>query len=190
MQYYCAAQEWGTSSQSSSSENDLSHTKTSLSQSLSSHLTPPRPSLNSLTQPQTQNSAESSNSHRQTFQCRCRDNPCSHDARSTTCFPVSLTCHGDLPRDFEVKGEFTKQKEPIKIRGCRSILPQLDVVDSFLNRTRQQYFDFVEICRQTSKGHGVLVNIWEDLEPKTLATRVHLGDTLAYLNCFRRRWRR
>ncbi|KAM1062919.1 hypothetical protein ACFX2I_027146 [Malus domestica] len=71
--------------------------------------------------------------------------------------------------DLEVKGEFTQQKKPIKIPGCRSILPQLDVVDSFRNRTHQQYFDFVEICSQTSKGDGVLVNIWEDLEPNTLA---------------------
>ncbi|KAB2618010.1 anthocyanidin 3-O-glucosyltransferase 5-like [Pyrus ussuriensis x Pyrus communis] len=81
---------------------------------------------------------------------------------------LSLTVYGPT-LDFEVKGEFTEQKEPIKIPGCRSMLPQPDVVNSFLNRTGQQYFDFVEICRQTSKGDGVLVNIWEDLEPKTLA---------------------
>ncbi|KAH0971834.1 hypothetical protein GBA52_023990 [Prunus armeniaca] len=72
--------------------------------------------------------------------------------------------------DVEVKGDFVHQKEPIQIPGCRSILPHLDLDDTLLVRSHKEYLDFVEIISSgVSKGDAILVNIWEDLEPKTLA---------------------
>lgn len=71
--------------------------------------------------------------------------------------------------DVELKGDFVQQKEPIQIPGCRSILPHLDLDDT-LSVRQKEYLDFVEIVSSgVSKGDAILVNIWEDLEPKTLA---------------------
>ncbi|BBH07882.1 UDP-Glycosyltransferase superfamily protein [Prunus dulcis] len=71
---------------------------------------------------------------------------------------------------FPIKGDFVHQKEPIQIPGCRSILPQLDLDDTLSVRAHKEYLDFVEIISSgVSKGDAILVNIWEDLEPKTLA---------------------
>ncbi|KAF2283571.1 hypothetical protein GH714_012030 [Hevea brasiliensis] len=56
---------------------------------------------------------------------------------------LALTLH--VPTlDKEVEGEFVHQKEPLKIPGCRSVR-QEDVVDPMLDRTNQQYFEYVRM---------------------------------------------
>ncbi|PRQ47679.1 putative anthocyanidin 3-O-glucosyltransferase [Rosa chinensis] len=50
--------------------------------------------------------------------------------------------------DEEVKGEFVDEKEPLKIPGCRSVHPQIDIVDGMQDRTSQQYNEHLGIARR------------------------------------------
>ncbi|RXI07299.1 hypothetical protein DVH24_026435 [Malus domestica] len=75
-----------------------------------------------------------------------------------------------LTFDKEVEGNFVDHKEPLKVPGCREFRPQLDVFDVMLYRTNQQYHDFVGIASRIPKcSDGILLNMWEELEPTTLA---------------------
>ncbi|KAJ6378732.1 hypothetical protein OIU78_028873 [Salix suchowensis] len=69
--------------------------------------------------------------------------------------------------DKVVQGEYVDQKEPLKIPGCKAIRPE-DVVDPMVDRTNQHYLDYVRMSMDIPKCDGILLNIWEDLEPKTL----------------------
>jgi hypothetical protein len=69
--------------------------------------------------------------------------------------------------DEVVQGEYLDQKEPLKIPGCKAVQPE-DVVDPMLDRTDQQYLEYVRMGMEIPKCDGILLNIWEDLEPKTL----------------------
>ncbi|KAH8503511.1 hypothetical protein H0E87_014695 [Populus deltoides] len=69
--------------------------------------------------------------------------------------------------DEAVHGEYLDQKEPLKIPGCKAVQPE-DVVDPMLDRTDQQYLEYVRMGMEIPKCDGILLNIWEDLEPKTL----------------------
>lgn len=70
--------------------------------------------------------------------------------------------------DKEVEGEYVEQTEPLKIPGCRPVRPE-DVVDPMLDRTNQQYFEYIRICAEITLGDGILLNTWEELQPSTLA---------------------
>ncbi|KAG7994176.1 hypothetical protein I3843_01G043700 [Carya illinoinensis] len=70
--------------------------------------------------------------------------------------------------DREVEGEYVDQTEPLRIPGCRAVRPE-DVVDPMLDRTNQQYFEYVRIGKEIPTSDGVLLNIWEELQPLTLA---------------------
>ncbi|KAJ6916071.1 anthocyanidin 3-O-glucosyltransferase 5-like [Populus alba x Populus x berolinensis] len=69
--------------------------------------------------------------------------------------------------DEVVQGEYLDQKEPLKIPGCKAVQPE-DVVDPMLDRTDQQYLEYVRTGMEIPKCDGILLNTWEDLEPKTL----------------------
>uniref|UniRef100_A0A2N9EFL6 Glycosyltransferase n=1 Tax=Fagus sylvatica TaxID=28930 RepID=A0A2N9EFL6_FAGSY len=66
--------------------------------------------------------------------------------------------------DKLVVGEYVHQKEPLKIPGCNPIQPD-DVVDPMLDRTNQQYFEYLRIGTEAVMSDGILVNTWEDLQP-------------------------
>ncbi|KAM4118095.1 hypothetical protein ACB094_02G174800 [Castanea mollissima] len=66
-----------------------------------------------------------------------------------------------------VEGEYVHQKEPLKIPGCKPIRPE-EVVDPLLERTNQQYFEYLRIGTETLRSDGILINTWEDLESTTL----------------------
>lgn len=69
--------------------------------------------------------------------------------------------------DQVVQGQFVDEKEPLQIPGCRSVRPE-DVVDPMLDRTNQQYFEYLRMGVEMPMCNGILLNIWEDLQPKTL----------------------
>ncbi|KAF8015530.1 hypothetical protein BT93_H1143 [Corymbia citriodora subsp. variegata] len=70
--------------------------------------------------------------------------------------------------DKEVKGEYVDQTEPLKIPGCKPVRPE-DVVDPMLDRSDQQYREFVQHAGEIPMGDGILLNVWEDLQAETLA---------------------
>ncbi|KAK6922761.1 UDP-glucuronosyl/UDP-glucosyltransferase [Dillenia turbinata] len=68
-----------------------------------------------------------------------------------------------------IKGEFADQKEPLKIPGCKPVRLE-DVVGSILDRSSQQYYEYLRICKQLRLGDGILLNTWQDLEAQALAS--------------------
>jgi coniferyl-alcohol glucosyltransferase len=70
--------------------------------------------------------------------------------------------------DKEVEGEYVDQVEPLRLPGCKSVRPE-DVVDPMLDRTNQQYFEYVRIGSEIPRSDGILLNTWADLQPTSLA---------------------
>ncbi|KAF8015531.1 hypothetical protein BT93_H1144 [Corymbia citriodora subsp. variegata] len=70
--------------------------------------------------------------------------------------------------DKEVKGEYVERTEPLEIPGCKPVRPE-DVVDPMLDRSDQQYREYVRRAGELSMGDGILMNVWEDLQAETLA---------------------
>ncbi|KAK4477706.1 hypothetical protein RD792_016957 [Penstemon davidsonii] len=69
--------------------------------------------------------------------------------------------------DKEIQGQFVDQQEHLKIPGCKVVRPE-DVVDPMLDRNDQQYNEYIKIGKQIPLFDGILLNTWEELEPKTL----------------------
>ncbi|KAF7847639.1 hypothetical protein BT93_L2766 [Corymbia citriodora subsp. variegata] len=70
--------------------------------------------------------------------------------------------------DKEVKGEYVDRTEPLEIPGCKPVRPE-DVVDPMLDRSDQQYREYLRRAGEISMGDGILLNVWEDLQAGTLA---------------------
>ncbi|POO02591.1 UDP-glucuronosyl/UDP-glucosyltransferase [Trema orientale] len=70
--------------------------------------------------------------------------------------------------DEVVRGEYVDQTKPLGIPGCKPVRPD-QVVDPMLDRTDQQYQEYLRIGVQIPKADGVLVNTWEEAEPASLA---------------------
>lgn len=70
--------------------------------------------------------------------------------------------------DKEVEGEYEDQKEPFIMSGCRSLRPH-EIIDAMLDRNNQQYHEHIRTGIEIQLRDGILLNIWEDLEPTTLA---------------------
>lgn len=70
--------------------------------------------------------------------------------------------------DKEVEGEYVERTEPLKIPGCRPVRPE-DVADPMLDRTNKQYSEYIRIGVEIALGDGILLNVWEELQPETLA---------------------
>ncbi|KAL3725858.1 hypothetical protein ACJRO7_030834 [Eucalyptus globulus] len=69
--------------------------------------------------------------------------------------------------DKEVKGEYVDRTEPLEIPGCKPLRPE-DVVDSMMDRSDQQYHEYVQWAGGIPTGDGILLNVWEDLQAETL----------------------
>ena len=69
--------------------------------------------------------------------------------------------------DLEVEGEYVDRTEPLHLPGCKAVRAE-DVVDPMLDRSNQQYREYVRMGAGLGKSDGILVNSWEDLEPTTL----------------------
>ncbi|XP_048431777.1 anthocyanidin 3-O-glucosyltransferase 5 [Pyrus x bretschneideri] len=85
---------------------------------------------------------------------------------ASTAWLVALTVYVPV-FDREVEGEYVDQTEPLRIPGCKPVQPD-DVVDPMLDRTDQQYLEYVRIGTNFPKSDGILMNTWEDLEHKTI----------------------
>ncbi|KAI6695355.1 hypothetical protein NL676_023065 [Syzygium grande] len=86
---------------------------------------------------------------------------------ATNAWFLALLLH--LPTlDKEVKGEYVDRTEPLEIPGCMLVRPE-DVVDPMLDRSDQQYREFVRLAGEIPMGDGILLNVWEDLQAETLA---------------------
>ncbi|XP_031254865.1 anthocyanidin 3-O-glucosyltransferase 5-like [Pistacia vera] len=70
--------------------------------------------------------------------------------------------------DKLVQGQYVDQTEPFDIPGCKSLRPE-EVIDPMLDRTNQQYFEYVRMGTEIPLCDGILINTWEDLQPKALA---------------------
>lgn len=70
--------------------------------------------------------------------------------------------------DKIVQGQYVLQNESFNIPGCRPLRPE-DVVDPMLDRTNQQYFEYLRFGEEIPLSDGILVNTWEDLQPTALA---------------------
>ncbi|KAK6145805.1 hypothetical protein DH2020_019674 [Rehmannia glutinosa] len=76
----------------------------------------------------------------------------------TVCCPVL---------DREIDGQYVDQPDPLRIPGCEPVRPE-DVTEPMLDRNDRQYGEFIGMGKRYSQFDGILVNSWEDLEPKTL----------------------
>ncbi|XWS42014.1 hypothetical protein CRYUN_Cryun17cG0132200 [Craigia yunnanensis] len=69
----------------------------------------------------------------------------------------------------EVEGEYVDKEEPFVLPGCSSIRAE-DLPDPMIFRTKANYHEFLKIGLEIPKADGILVNTWEEVEPKTLAS--------------------
>ncbi|XP_017969752.1 PREDICTED: anthocyanidin 3-O-glucosyltransferase 5 [Theobroma cacao] len=70
--------------------------------------------------------------------------------------------------DEEVGGEYADKKEPFLLPGCTPVRPE-DLPDPMIVQTKKDYLEFLQIGLDFPKVDGILVNTWEELQPKTLA---------------------
>ena len=84
----------------------------------------------------------------------------------TTALPLALAVYINI-LDKEVEGEYVDQKEPLRLPGCMPVRPD-DVVDLLMNRTKHEYHVFLQAGLEISRSDGLMVNMWEDLDTKTL----------------------
>ncbi|KAJ4878703.1 UDP-glycosyltransferase 72E2 [Raphanus sativus] len=69
--------------------------------------------------------------------------------------------------DKDVKEEHTVQRKPLEIPGCEPVQFE-DTLDAYLVPDEPLYRDFVRHCLAYPKADGILVNTWEEMEPKSL----------------------
>ncbi|XP_022740780.1 anthocyanidin 3-O-glucosyltransferase 5-like [Durio zibethinus] len=69
----------------------------------------------------------------------------------------------------EVEGEYVDMKEPFVIPGCSSIRAE-ELPDPMFFRTKANYHEFLKFGVEIPQADGILVNTWEELQPKTLAS--------------------
>ncbi|KAF3505439.1 hypothetical protein F2Q69_00040268, partial [Brassica cretica] len=67
----------------------------------------------------------------------------------------------------DVKEEHTVQRKPLEILGCEPVQFE-DTLDAYLVPDEPLYQDFVRHCLAYPKADGILVNTWDEMEPKSL----------------------
>lgn len=87
---------------------------------------------------------------------------------STNAWFLALTVYTPV-LEKEVEGEYVDKKEAISLPGCSSIRGE-DLPDPMVRRTSGNYHEILKIGMEIPKADGVLVNTWEELQPKTLAS--------------------
>ncbi|XP_042485171.1 uncharacterized protein LOC122065416 [Macadamia integrifolia] len=84
---------------------------------------------------------------------------------TTAAYLALMVCVPTLHR--EVKGEYVDMQEPVRIPGCKPIRVE-DLIDSMMDRKKDQYDCCVYMGSTLPLADGILINTWEDLEPRTL----------------------
>ncbi|KFK28349.1 hypothetical protein AALP_AA8G504500 [Arabis alpina] len=69
--------------------------------------------------------------------------------------------------DKDTKEEHTVQRKPLEIPGCEPVRYE-DAMDAYLIPDEPLYRDFVQYGLAYPKADGILVNTWEEMEPKSL----------------------
>lgn len=69
----------------------------------------------------------------------------------------------------KVEGGYVDKKEPFVLPGCSSIRAE-DLPDSVALKTEANYHELLKIGMEIPEADGILVNTWEELQPKTLAS--------------------
>ncbi|KAG7610460.1 UDP-glucuronosyl/UDP-glucosyltransferase [Arabidopsis suecica] len=69
--------------------------------------------------------------------------------------------------DEVIKEEHTVQRKPLTIPGCEPVRFE-DIMDAYLVPDEPVYLDLVRHCLAYPKADGILVNTWEEMEPKSL----------------------
>ncbi|XP_057458392.1 UDP-glycosyltransferase 72D1-like [Lotus japonicus] len=86
---------------------------------------------------------------------------------SSNAWLLALSLHTPI-LDKELQGEYTDQSEPISIPGCKSVHPD-DVFQLLRDRTHKVYREYLSTCEGLALADAILVNTFNELEPKTLA---------------------
>ncbi|KAF7844842.1 UDP-glycosyltransferase 72E1-like [Senna tora] len=79
--------------------------------------------------------------------------------------------------DKKMEDRHVIHHEPLRIPSCKSI-PFEDTFEPFLNRDGPMYESFLKRTREIVSADGILVNTWQDMEPRTIKTlldRENLG---------------
>ncbi|XP_010534239.1 PREDICTED: UDP-glycosyltransferase 72E2-like [Tarenaya hassleriana] len=69
--------------------------------------------------------------------------------------------------DEAVEKEHVNRKKPLAIPGCEPVRFE-DNLDAYQDRTDPLYHEFMRIGKAFATTDGILVNTWEEMEPKTL----------------------
>ncbi|CAN7050986.1 unnamed protein product [Brassica rapa subsp. trilocularis] len=69
--------------------------------------------------------------------------------------------------DKDVKEEHTVQRKPLEIPGCEPVRFE-DTMDAYLVPDEPLYRDFIRHCLAYPKADGILVNTWDEMEPRSL----------------------
>nr|GMD51950.1 anthocyanidin 3-O-glucosyltransferase 5-like [Ipomoea batatas] len=81
--------------------------------------------------------------------------------------------------DKEIVGQYVEQEKGLEIPGCKPVRPE-DVVDPMLDRNDEQYREYLRIGGGFSIVDGILMNIWEDVDPVSLKA-LRENETLSKL---------
>ncbi|XP_042490867.1 anthocyanidin 3-O-glucosyltransferase 5-like [Macadamia integrifolia] len=67
----------------------------------------------------------------------------------------------------EIEGEYVDMQEPVRVPSCKPIRAE-DLVDPMMDRKNDQYDGYVNMGSMLPLADAIMINTWEDLEPKTL----------------------
>ncbi|XP_042514317.1 anthocyanidin 3-O-glucosyltransferase 5-like [Macadamia integrifolia] len=67
----------------------------------------------------------------------------------------------------EIEGEYVDMQEPVHIPSCKPIRAE-DLVDPMMDRKNDQYDYYVYMGCKLPLADAIIINTWEDLEPRTL----------------------
>nr|GMD55436.1 anthocyanidin 3-O-glucosyltransferase 5-like [Ipomoea batatas] len=81
--------------------------------------------------------------------------------------------------DKEIEGQYVEQEKGLEIPGCKPVRPE-DVVDPMLDRNDDQYREYLRLGGGFSMADGILMNIWEDVDPVSLKA-LRENETLSKL---------
>ncbi|WCJ30967.1 UDP-Glycosyltransferase superfamily protein [Euphorbia peplus] len=81
---------------------------------------------------------------------------------------LALTIHIPTLDRISVEEEHVKKRRPLVVPGCKAIRVE-DTLDLLLDPNGQMYDEYVRIGVEIMMADGILVNTWEDLEPKALS---------------------
>ncbi|XP_031115292.1 anthocyanidin 3-O-glucosyltransferase 5-like [Ipomoea triloba] len=81
--------------------------------------------------------------------------------------------------DKEIVGQYVEQEKGLEIPGCKPVRPE-DVVDPMLDRNDEQYREYLRVGGGFSMADGILMNIWEDVDPVSLKA-LRENETLSKL---------